>query len=180
MELSEKATAQVISIDSCQDDRRQVLEKAIGTVDALKRLIAAYDRLKEERDNFERDLSKVSAGNEALRKQANDAEVNRDRLSQIVTTFVGQMETIGASCMEAAKVARVYTSDGREIAPASIPTTDPGMLANTGALDGAVHLTDDSELKHAQRFAEPIAEDRAPPNPAGAAQLLVQYLNLAK
>jgi FtsZ-binding cell division protein ZapB len=128
MELSEKATAQVISIDSCQDDRRQVLEKAIGTVDALKRLIAAYDRLKEERDNFERDLSKVSAGNEALRKQANDAEVNRDRLSQIVTTFVGQMETIGASCTEAAKVARVYTSDAGKLRQRVYRQQTPGCL----------------------------------------------------
>lgn len=157
-----------------------MLEKAIGTVDALKRLIAAYDRMKEERDNFERDLGKVSAENEALRKRANDAKVHRDRLSQIVTTFVGHMETIGASCMEAAKVARLHTNDGPEIARASLPTTDPGTLANTGALDDALHLTDDSELKHAQRFAEPTAEDRAPPTPVGAAQLLVQYLNLAK
>jgi hypothetical protein len=180
MDLSEKATAQVVSIDSSQEDRQQVLEKAIGTVDALKRLISAYDRMKEERDNFQRDLGKVSAENEVLRKQANDAKVHRDRLSQIVTTFVGHMETIGASCMEAAKVARVHASGGPEIAPASLPTTDPGTLASTVELEDAPHLMDDSELKHVQRFAEPIAEDRAPPNPAGAAQLLVQYLNLAK
>jgi hypothetical protein len=180
MDLSEKATAQVVSIDSFQDDRQQVVERAIGTVDALKRLIAAYDRMKADRDSFERDFGKVSAENEALRKHANDARVHRDRLSQIVTTFVGHMETIGASCMEAANVARAHTNDGPEIAPASLPKTDPLTPANTGALEDGPHVTDHSELKQAQRFAEPTAEECAPPNPVEAAKLMIQYLNLAK
>ena len=180
MDLSEKATTQVNSIDSCQADREQVLEKAIGTVDALKRLIAAYDRMKADRDSFERDLGKVSAENGALRKQANDAKVQRDRLSQIVTTFVGQIESIGASCLEAAKVARVHSCDGPETAPASLPITHPGMLASTGSLEDALQFTNHLELKHAQRFAEPTAEGRALADPIGSAQVLIQYLNLAK
>ena len=63
-----------------QEDRQKILESAISTVTALKRLLADYDRLQAERNDFEREHARVLLENNTLRKQAKEATNQRDFL----------------------------------------------------------------------------------------------------
>ena len=73
MGFSGTATAEVPNIEhSQQNDRQKVLESAVSTVTALKRLLADYDRLQAERNDFQREHTRVVAENGALRKQTKE------------------------------------------------------------------------------------------------------------
>jgi septal ring factor EnvC (AmiA/AmiB activator) len=116
MDLSDKK-ARVPSIEqSKEDERHRVIASAIDTLTAVKRLVTEYDRVKDERDNFERQFADTLVENETLRRQIRESKDQRDRLSKALATLTNQMDAIGARCIEAAKMARVQTTDGRSLA----------------------------------------------------------------
>jgi hypothetical protein len=81
MDSSDTAKAQVLSVEqSPQDDRQKVLESAVSTVAALRRLLADYERLETERNDFERERGRVLLENNKLRKQAKEATDQRELL----------------------------------------------------------------------------------------------------
>ena len=114
MDLSLAMKADVRSIEqSQQDEKQQVLESAISTVSAVKRLLTEYDRVMGERANFERQLASVLVENETLRRQAKEAKDHRDHFSKALTALIAQMDTIGTRCIEAARVMNARRVLGR-------------------------------------------------------------------
>src|SRR5271169_6635432 len=112
--------AEVRSIEqSQQDEKQQVLESAISTVSAVKRLLTEYDRVMGERANFERQLASVLVENETLRRQAKEAKDHRDHFSKALTALIAQMDTIGTRCIEAARTARSQPCDQAPTTPAN-------------------------------------------------------------
>jgi hypothetical protein len=120
MDISDTAKAQVLSVEqSHEDDRQKVLEGAISTVTALKRLLAGYERLEAERNDFKREHARVLLENDTLRRQAKEATDQREHLLRALERLTTTMEAIGASCLEAAKKARPQS-----LAPASEPPNE--------------------------------------------------------
>ena len=118
MDSSDTAKTQVLSVEqSQQDDRHKVLESAVSTVTALRRLLADYDRLQAERNDFERERTRVLLENATLRKKAKEAMDQRELLVRALETLTTSMDAIGASCIEAAKTARAQSSDSAPLVP---------------------------------------------------------------
>ena len=109
MDISDTAKAEVLSVQSQQDERHKLLEGAISTVAALKRLLADYERLEAERNDFEREHARVVLENSSLRKQTKEATDQRELLVRALETLTTRMDAIGASCIEAAKTARAQS-----------------------------------------------------------------------
>ena len=127
MDLSDKK-AQVLSVEqSKEDERHRVVASAIDTLTAVKRLVTEYDRVKGECNNFERQFAATLVENETLRRQAKEAKDQRDQLSKALVTLTNQMDAIGARCIEAAKMARAQTTDGRS------PPEQPAMPSTPAA-----------------------------------------------
>jgi hypothetical protein len=125
MDFSDTAKAQVLSVgQSPQDDRHKVLESALSTVTALKRLLADYERLETERNDFKRERGRVLLENNRLRKQAKEATDQRELLVRALETLTTRMDAIGVSCMEAAKTARAQSFDSAPLVPASEPPSE--------------------------------------------------------
>jgi hypothetical protein len=125
MDLSDTAKAQVLGVEQSQQvDRQKVLESAVSTVTALKRLLADYERLETERNDFERERARVLLENATLRKQAKEATDQRELLVRALETFTTRMDAIGASCLEAAKTARAQSFDSPPMVPASEPPNE--------------------------------------------------------
>ena len=59
-----------------------------------------------------------------LRKQAKEATDQRELLIRALETFTTRMDAIGASCIEAAKTARVQSIDSASLMPASEPPNE--------------------------------------------------------
>jgi hypothetical protein len=146
MELSGTTNPQVIGVESQQDDRRQLLESAVNTVAAVKRLVANFDQLKEERDNFGRQLANAFAENETLREQVNDANDHNDQLSKTVATLTDQMESIAARCIEAVTMLRSQLDKRAHTVQTGLPSADnrspvvPAVIRST--LSAPAQLTD--------------------------------------
>jgi hypothetical protein len=122
MDFSDTAKAQVLSVEpSQQDDRHKVLESAVSTVTALKRLLSDYDRLQTQRNDFEREHARVLLENSKLRKVAKEATDQRELLVRALETLTTQMDAIGISCIEAAKTARAQSFDSAPLVPANEP-----------------------------------------------------------
>ena len=125
MDFSGTAKAQVLSVEqSQQDDRQKVLESAVSTVAALRRLLADYERLETERNDFERERARVLLENNTLRKQAKEAMDQRELLVRALETLTTRMDAIGVSCIEAAKTARAQSFDSAPLVPASEPPNE--------------------------------------------------------
>jgi hypothetical protein len=125
MDFSGTAKAQVLSGEqSQQDDRQKVLESAVSTVAALRRLLADYERLETERNDFERERARVLVENNTLRKQAKEATDQRELLVRALETLTTRMDAIGVSCIEAAKTARAQSFDSAPLVPASEPPNE--------------------------------------------------------
>ena len=121
MDSSDTAKAQVLSVEqSQQDDRQKVLESAVSTVAALRRLLADYERLETERNDFERERARVLLENNKLRKEAKEATDQRELLVRALETLTTRMDAIGVSCIEAAKTARTLA----RFAPL-VPVSEP-------------------------------------------------------
>jgi hypothetical protein len=132
MDFSDTAKAEVPNIEqSPQNDRQKALETAVSTVTALKRLLADYDRLQAERDDFEREHARVLLENKTLRKQANEATDQRELLVRALETLTTQMDAIGASCIEAAKAARAQSFDSAPLVPTNEPLSEEQSSAAT-------------------------------------------------
>ena len=122
MDFSGTAKAQVLGGEqSQQDDRQKVLESAVSTVAALRRLLADYERLETERNDFERERARMLLENGTLRKQAKDATDQGELLVRALETLTTRMDAIGVSCMEAAKTARAQSIDSAPLVPANEP-----------------------------------------------------------
>jgi hypothetical protein len=122
MDSSDTAKAQVLSVEqSPQDDRQKVLESAVSTVAALRRLLADCERLETERNDFERERARVLLENNTLRKQAKEATDHRELLVRALETLTTRMDAIGVSCMEAAKTARAQSFVSAPLVPANEP-----------------------------------------------------------
>ena len=132
MDFSDTAKAEVPNIEqSPQNERQKALETAVSTVTALKRLLADYDRLQAERDDFEREHARVLLENKTLRKQANEATDQRELLVRALETLTTQMDAIGASCIEAAKAARAQSFDSAPLVPTNEPLSEEQSSAAT-------------------------------------------------
>jgi seryl-tRNA synthetase len=115
-------TAPVPNIEhSQQNDRQKVLESAVSTVTALKRLLVDYEQLQAERNDFEREHARVVAENGTLRKQTKEAIDQRELLVRALETLTTRMDAIGVSCLEAAKTARAQSFDSAPLVPANEP-----------------------------------------------------------
>jgi cell division protein FtsL len=122
MDFSDTAKAQVLSVEqSQQDDRQKVLESAVSTVAALRRLLAEYERLETERNDFERERARMLLENNTLRKQAKEAKDQRELLVRALETLTTRMDAIGVSCIEAAKTTRTQSFDSPPLVPANEP-----------------------------------------------------------
>ena len=122
MDSSDTAKAQVLSVEQSQrDDRQKVLESAVNTVAALRRLLADYERLETERNDFERERGRVLLENNRLRKQVKEATDQRELLVRALETLTTRMDAIGVSCIEAAKTARAQSLDSAPLVPANEP-----------------------------------------------------------
>ena len=125
MDFSDTAKAQVLSLEqSQQDDRHKVLESAVSTVTALKRLLSDYDRLQTERNDFEREHARVLLENSKLRKVAKEATDQRELLVRALETLTTRMDAIGVSCIEAAKTARAQSIDSVPLVPTGEPPNE--------------------------------------------------------
>jgi hypothetical protein len=125
MDFSDTAKAQVLSVgQSSQDDRQKVLESAVSTVAALRRLLADYERVETERNDLERERARVLLENNTLRKQAKEATDQRELLVRALETLTTRMDAIGVSCIEAAKTARAQSFDSAPLVPASEPPNE--------------------------------------------------------
>ncbi len=134
MDSSDTAKAQVLSVEqSQQDDRQKVLESAVSTVAALRRLLADYERLETERNDFERERARVVLENNTLRKQAKEATDQRELLVRALETLTTHMDAIGASCIEAAKTARAQSIDSAPLVPASEPPNEDQNSTTTSS-----------------------------------------------
>jgi hypothetical protein len=125
MDSSDTAKAQVLSVEqSQQDDRQKVLESAVSTVATLRRLLAEYERLETERNDFERERARVLLQNNTLRKRAKEATNQRELLVRALETVTTQMDAIGVSCIEVAKTARAQSIDSAPLVPTSEPPNE--------------------------------------------------------
>ena len=176
MDFSDTAKAEVPNIEqSPQNDRQKALETAVSTVTALKRLLADYDRLQAERDDFEREHARVLLENNTLRKQAKEATDQRGLLVRTLETLTTQMDAIGASCMEAAKTARAQSFDSAPLVPASEPPNDDrNSEPTTSSADAPPQMP--NVLDPAKWPAAPSAAntERAP---SSNFQILSQYMS---
>jgi hypothetical protein len=134
MNLADATEPQVVSVEAHHDDRLQILESAMGTVAAVNRFIANFERVKEERDSLEKQLADARAENERLRKKINEGGDRHDHLSQTVATLADQMQTIAAGCLEAVKVARAQLDHRAPVTQLSLPITDDQSPAEPTAL----------------------------------------------
>jgi hypothetical protein len=131
MDFSDTAQAQ-----SPQNDRQKVLESAVSTVTALKLLLADYERLEVERNDFEREHARVVAENNTLRKQAKEVTDQRELLVRALETLTTRMDAIGVSCLEAAKTARAQGFDSAPLVPANEPPNEENSSeATTSSTD---------------------------------------------
>ena len=177
MDSSDTAKAQVLSVEqSPQDDRQKVLESAVSTVAALRRLLADYERLETERNDFERERARVLLENNTLRKQAKEATDQRELLVRALETLTTRMDAIGASCIEAAKTARVQSFDSAPLVPAiePRPNEEQSSEATTSSADAPLQMP--TALNPAKWPAAPSAAntERAP---AMNFQVLGQYMS---
>jgi septal ring factor EnvC (AmiA/AmiB activator) len=160
MNLADATEPQVVSVEAHHDDRLQILESAMGTVAAVNRFIANFERVKEERDSFEKRLADAHAENEKLRKKINDGEDRHGQLSKSVTAITDEIETIAARCLEAVKVVRAQIAHpASPITQLSLPMIDKQSPAEPAAVlsppIAAAQLTD---------IRTPVAEHSAQPS----------------
>ena len=104
-----------------------MIASAIDTLTAVKRLVTEYDRVKSERDNFERQFAGTLVENEMLRRQIGESKDQSEQLSKALATPTNQIDAIGVRCIEAAKMARVQTTDSRS------PTANPTVPSTPSA-----------------------------------------------
>jgi seryl-tRNA synthetase len=188
MDVSDTTKAQVARVQQSQeDDKQRVLESAISTVSAVKRLLTEYDRVKGERDNFERQLASTLVENETLRRQAKEAKDHRDHFSKALTTLTAQMDAIGTRCIEAVKMVRSQAYDQVSTMPANRISVDGRNLTEQSASpspaaagcqtsDQAAAMPGNGE-PDSQNLAEqstPLSGPIAPS--AGNVQVFTQYL----
>jgi hypothetical protein len=122
MDISGTAKAQVVSAELSR--QHDVLECALSTVTLLRRLLADYERLEAERNDFEREHARILLENGKLRKQAKEATDQRELLVRALETLTTKMDAIGASCLEAAKTARAQSFDSAPLVPTSEPPNE--------------------------------------------------------
>jgi cell division protein FtsL len=171
MDSSDTAKAQVLSVEqSPQDDRQKVLESAVSTVAALRRLLADYERLETERNDFERERARVLLENNTLRKHAKEATDQRELLVRALETITTRMDAIGVSCIEVAKMARAQSFDSAPLVPANEPpgneerSTEPG----TSSADVPAQMPN---------VLDPAKWPAAEPAPATNFQVRTQYVS---
>ena len=132
MDFSDTAKAQVLGVErSPQDDRQKALESAVSTVAALRRLLADYERLETERNDFERERARILLENNPLRKRAKEATDQRELLVRALETLTTRMDAIGVSCLEAAKTARAQSFDSAPLVPAGEPPNEEQSSEST-------------------------------------------------
>ena len=177
MDFSDTAKAQVLSVDqSQQDDRQKVLESAVSTVAALRRLLADYERLETERNDFERERARVLLENNTLRKQAKEATDQRELLVRALETLTTRMDAIGISCIEAAKTARAKSFDSAPLVPANEPPPNEEQSSEPTMSSADVPAQTPNMLNPANWPAAPIAA-KTELAPAINVQVLSQYMS---
>jgi seryl-tRNA synthetase len=176
MDTSDTANAQVFSVEvSQQDDRQKVLEGAIGTVAALRRLLADYERLESERNDLERERARVLVENATLRNQAKQATDRHEFLFRALETLTTQMDAIGASCMEAAKLARAQNLDSVPLVPTGEPLNEEHTLEPTTS--SAEALPQMPEALNPAKWPQVTSTASAEHSPAINFQVLSQYMS---
>lgn len=127
------------SVEQTQEAKRRALESVARTFETLKRLIADYDVLKDERDRFETKIVSLVNENEALREQIKRIDQERDRCVQALLACASQIDVVGERCAEVVGNAR-----------AQVANTDSAMAAlrkgNTQGKFGQGHEPDGSKI----------------------------------
>ena len=103
---------------SREDEKRRALESVADTFNALKRLIAEYDRLKAERDILERKIASAVDENETLRKQIKHVTGQRDHHSNALSALTAELDTLASRFIEVGKAARLQAYGERPTGPA--------------------------------------------------------------
>jgi hypothetical protein len=176
MDFSGTAKAQILSVEqSEQEDRQKILESAVSTVAALRRLLADYERLETERNDFERERARVLLENNTLRKQAKEATDQRELLVRALETLTTRMDAIGVSCIEAAKTARAQSIDSAPLVPASEPPSeDRNSEPTTSSADTPPQMPSVLDPAKWPAASSAANTERAP---AVNLQVLSQYMN---
>jgi hypothetical protein len=177
MDFSGTAKAQVLGGEqSQQDDRQKVLESAVSTVAALRRLLADYERLETERNDFERERARMLLENGTLRKQAKDATDQRELLVRALETLTTRMDAIGVSCIEAAKTARAQSFDSAPLVPANEPPPNEEQSSEPTTSSADVPPQTPNMLNPANWPGAPITA-KTELAPAINVQVLSQYMS---
>jgi hypothetical protein len=177
MDFSDTAKAQVLSVaQSQQDDRQKVLESAVSTVAALKRLLADYERLEAERYDVVREHARVLLENDTLRKQAKEATDQRELLVRALETLTTRMDAIGVSCIEAAKTARAQSFDSAPLVPANEPPPNEEQSSEPTTSSADVPPQTPNMLNPANWPGAPITA-KTELAPAINVQVLSQYMS---
>ena len=176
MDFSDTAKAQILRVEqSPQEDKQKVLESAISTVAALRRLLADYDRLQTERNDFEREHARVLLENNTLRKQAKEATNQRELLVRALETLTTRMDAIGVSCIEAAKTARAQSIDEAPLVPANEP---PKRRAELGAHNVECRrAASNANVLDPARWPDASSTANTERNPAMNLQVRSQYMS---
>lgn len=98
-------------VEQTEEARRRALESVARTFETLKRLIADYDGLKEERDKFEQQIASLVNENDALRDKVRRIDQERERCVQALAACATQISGLGDRCAEVARTAKAQASN---------------------------------------------------------------------
>ena len=122
--------AQSSSADGVEE--RRLLESTIGHIRALKGFIAEHCRLREEHDRLRHQMTHSPGEVEMLRNHVQRLKVQRDQLSNVLSTLISEIET-------AARKAERFADTSMPTAPdladfiAKVRATPPDPLSRRRA-----------------------------------------------
>jgi hypothetical protein len=97
-------------VEQTQEAKSRAIESVARTFETLKRLIADYDELKDERDKFENQVVSLVNENDALREQVKRIDQERNRCVQALLACASQIDVIGGRCAEVVKNVKTQAS----------------------------------------------------------------------
>ena len=141
------------------------LESIAHTFNTMKRLLAENVQLRRERDSFERQAAVALDENEMLRKQIKHVKGERDHLSRTFSILSAQLDSIGASFINAVKMSRVHAYGERPAASAERRPMPAGEQAQPPAEPSIPRfLTQSPEEFHREAVRQrDIGEKKTPP-----------------
>lgn len=107
-------------------EERRLLESTIGHIRALKGFIAEHCRLREEHDRLRRQMTDSPGEVEMLRNHVQRLKVQRDQLSNVLSTLISEIETAARKAERFADTSMPTAPDLADfIAKVGAPPADP-------------------------------------------------------